>query len=164
MHSSAQLTTLSLPTASLPERPLTRVVFDRRLRTPVQARLLSTLAAGPVIIVTTAEGAGTAARRGLEECGARIEVAGSSFRSALEQLALRQIGSLLLEGGAAIHLAAWDEQLVDVVRLYVTPNVLGPDAVPFLAGRRFATSELFDRRVEPLGPDVLIEGHVHRLD
>ena len=35
------------------ERPLARVVFDRRLRTPPGARLLSTLPAGPVIILTT---------------------------------------------------------------------------------------------------------------
>src|SRR5438067_3945356 len=34
-------------------RPLTRVIFDRRLRTPPAARVLSTLDAGPVIIVST---------------------------------------------------------------------------------------------------------------
>ncbi len=34
-------------------RPLTRVVFDRRLRVEPSARLFSTLDAGPVIIVTT---------------------------------------------------------------------------------------------------------------
>ena len=37
------------------ERPLTRVMFDRRLRTPPSARVLSTLAAGPVIILTAPE-------------------------------------------------------------------------------------------------------------
>src|SRR5262249_2775877 len=39
------------------ERPLTRVIFDRRLRTPPSARVLSTLDAGPVIIVTNGAGA-----------------------------------------------------------------------------------------------------------
>ena len=39
-------------------RPLARVVFDRRLRTPRNARLFSTLDAGPVIILTTAAAAG----------------------------------------------------------------------------------------------------------
>ena len=34
------------------DRPLTRVIFDRRLRTPAQARMFSTLDAGPVVIVT----------------------------------------------------------------------------------------------------------------
>ena len=36
-------------------RPLTRVLFDRRLRIPPSARVFSTLDAGPVIIVTTPE-------------------------------------------------------------------------------------------------------------
>jgi diaminohydroxyphosphoribosylaminopyrimidine deaminase/5-amino-6-(5-phosphoribosylamino)uracil reductase len=35
------------------ERPLTRVVFDRRLRVPPTARLFSTLSAGPVIVLTS---------------------------------------------------------------------------------------------------------------
>src|SRR6185503_5807764 len=33
-------------------RPLVRVVFDRRLRTPPSARLLTSLEEGPVIVVT----------------------------------------------------------------------------------------------------------------
>jgi diaminohydroxyphosphoribosylaminopyrimidine deaminase/5-amino-6-(5-phosphoribosylamino)uracil reductase len=148
------------------ERPLTRVVFDRRLRTPTTARLLSTPEAGPVIIVTTAEAAARAdVRRRLEARGAQIEVAADdSFRSALDRLGAREIGSLLLEGGAAMHAAAWDDRLVDFVRLYVTPVALGHGGVPFLEHREFATSALMERRVEALGADVLIEGYVHRPD
>jgi len=152
------------PRGAFRERPLVRVVFDRRLRTPPAARVLSTPDAGPVIIVTTAEGAEQAdVRRRLESRGAQIEVmAGDTFRSALECLAARQVGSLLLEGGAAVHAAAWDEGLVDYVRLYVTPQVLGDGAVPLLPNRSFSPAELRERRIASLGPDVLIEGYVHR--
>ena len=152
------------PRGSYRERPLVRVVFDRRLRTPPSARLLSTRAAGPVIIVTTAEAAECAELRvPLERAGAEIEVArDGTFRSALERLAARQVWSLLLEGGAALHCAAWDEDLVDIVSLYVTPHRLGKDGVEFLPGRSFRTTALHDTIVEPLGPDVLIEGYVHR--
>ena len=145
------------------ERPLTRVIFDRRLRTPPDARVLSTRDAGPVIIVTTAAAAARGgARVALEASGAEIEIAqDGTFRAELEPLASRQISLLLLEGGGELQCAAWDERLVDFVRLYVTPNVIGPAGVPFLAGRRFATSELIERRVEVLGPDSLIEGYVH---
>ena len=146
------------------ERPLTRVVFDRQLRTPAHAHVLSTREAGPVIIVTTAVGADRLDdRRRLEDRGAEIAVArNSTFGAALEPLAERKIESLLLEGGALLHQAAWDERLVDFVRLYVTPCVLGPGGVGFLRGRGFATSDLLERRIEALGPDVLIEGYVHR--
>ena len=147
------------------ERPLTRVVFDRRLRTPTHARLLSTLEAGPVIILTTAAAARPGVRQGLEARGVQIDVAADdSFRSALERLGEREIGSLLLEGGARMHAAAWDEGLVDFVRLYVTPIALGRGGVPFLEHRDFATATLVERRVEALGADVLIEGYVHRPD
>jgi diaminohydroxyphosphoribosylaminopyrimidine deaminase/5-amino-6-(5-phosphoribosylamino)uracil reductase len=144
-------------------RPLTRVIFDRRLRTPPEARVFSTAEAGPVIIVTTAATASTAhLRKSLEARGATIEVAAdATFAGALRCLAARNVGSLLLEGGAAVHEAAWDERVVDYVRLYVTPHVLGDGAVALLAGRTFSTTDLSERRISTLGPDVLIEGYVH---
>ncbi len=145
------------------ERPLTRVVFDRELRTPPGARLLSTPAAGPVIIVTTAPSYQRAdVRRALEARGAQLAVAADgTMRAALECLGGRDISSLLLEGGAAVHCAAWQEDVVDFVRVYVTPHVLGTGGVPFLEGCRFSTAVLAERHVVPLGPDVLIEGYVH---
>jgi len=146
------------------ERPLARVIFDRRLRTPPAARVLSTADAGPVIIVTSARAAERAElREPLESRGADIEVArGDTLQAALQRLAAREIGSLLLEGGAGVHAAAWDEGLVDAVRLYVTPHALGPNGVPLLPDRSFSSADLRERRVVPLGPDVLIEGYVHR--
>jgi len=72
--------------------------------------------------------------------------------------------SLLLEGGAALSAAAWDAGMIDRVRLYVAPAPLGSAGVPLLDGRPFSTADLYDRRVEPCGDDVLIEGDVHRID
>lgn len=145
--------------------PLVRVIFDRRLRTSCDARVLSTSSAGPVIIVTSEAEVESRpeARIALEGRGARLLVTRSgTLREALGRLAADwQIGSLLLEGGAALHSAAWDEGVVDAVRLYVTPHVIGPGGVAFLPGRTFWAGALFGRRVEPLGPDVLIEGYVH---
>jgi diaminohydroxyphosphoribosylaminopyrimidine deaminase/5-amino-6-(5-phosphoribosylamino)uracil reductase len=146
------------------ETPLVRVVFDRQLRTPAASRVLSTRDAGPVIIVTGAAAAERADLRGpLEERGAVIEVArDGSFAAALERLAARRVGSLLLEGGAAMHAAAWDADLVDYVRLYVTPHTIGEDGLKLLGGRPLDTDRLIDRQVVSLGSDVAIEGYVHR--
>jgi diaminohydroxyphosphoribosylaminopyrimidine deaminase/5-amino-6-(5-phosphoribosylamino)uracil reductase len=121
------------------ERPLTRVVFDRRGRIPSTARIFSTLPAGPVVVVTSSE-----------------------LGDALKDLASRGIQSLILEGGAAMHAAAWDAGLVDYVQLYVAPVWLGQGGVPLLEGRDFSSASLVERRVEQIGPDVLIEGYVHR--
>jgi diaminohydroxyphosphoribosylaminopyrimidine deaminase/5-amino-6-(5-phosphoribosylamino)uracil reductase len=147
------------------ERPLTRVVFDRRLRTPPHARLFSTLSAGPVIILTTRDAAATKApaRSALEGAGANvITLDETGLRHALRVLSALDVQSVLLEGGAAIHAAAWNEGVVDYVQLYVTPLALGVAGVPLFNGRPWPLSSLIDPRVEVLGPDTVIEGYVHR--
>ena len=145
------------------ELPLTRVIFDRTLRTPPSARVLSTHSAGPVMIVTTEVAAADGDRRQrLADCGADVVVADGTLRSGIQRLGGRGISSLLLEGGAALHEAAWADGLVDQVRLYITPHVVGQGGLPFLGGRPISTLGLIDPRIEPLGPDVLMEGYVHR--
>ena len=144
------------------ELPLVRVVFDRHLRTPPTARVLSTVEAGPVIISTVAEAASrNELREPLEGHGATIVVTDGTVRSAMKALGERSITSLLLEGGAVLHEAAWTEGVVDYVRLYRTPKVLGPQGVKFLNGRQFSPSELIEPHEESLGPDVMTEGYVH---
>ena len=147
------------------ERPLARVIFDRRLRTPTTARVLTTLASGPVIILTAPDAEQTAGWivRALRERGATVlPVEGGNIEAALRQLTALGIQSVLIEGGAKLHGAFWDEGLVDYVQLYVTPPWLGDEAVPLLAGRNFSPASLHEQRVEQIGPDVLIEGYVHR--
>jgi diaminohydroxyphosphoribosylaminopyrimidine deaminase/5-amino-6-(5-phosphoribosylamino)uracil reductase len=149
------------------DRPLVRVVFDRRLRTPPAARLFSTLDAGPVIIITTPEqrSANDSAARALEHSGARIEpIRGGSLRGALKRLAALDVTSFLIEGGPTLQAAAWAEGLVDVVQLYVAPVTIGPDGVPWLDAGTAAVTALKERRVIPLGPDVFMEGYGHRSD
>jgi diaminohydroxyphosphoribosylaminopyrimidine deaminase/5-amino-6-(5-phosphoribosylamino)uracil reductase len=149
------------------ERPLMRVVFDRGLRVSPGARILSTLAAGPVIIVTSPEARSLRADRAvaLEQAGATvIEVEDPSLTAAVRSLTAHGIQSVLLEGGAAVHQAAWEEDLVDYVQLYVAPTTLGTDGPALLEGHAFTPASLHEQRVRTLGPDVLIEGYVHRPD
>src|SRR5262249_54007253 len=145
------------------ERPLVGVVFDRRLRISPEASLLSTLSAGPVIILTAAESVGTERAEALQKAGARvIPVPQPGIAAALSALPNFDVQSLILEGGSLVQRAAWDEDVVDYVQLYVAPMWLGSDGVPLLEDCSFATTSLIERRVEQLGPDVLIEGYVHR--
>jgi len=145
------------------ERPLVRVVLDRRLRTPARARLLSTLSAGPVIILTAAESLLTERAEALQQAGARlIPVPSPGIAAALSMLPNFDVQSLVLEGGARVQRAAWDEGVVDYVQLYVAPMWLGDGGVPLLEGCAFSPTLLIESRVEQLGPDVLIEGYVHR--
>lgn len=150
-------------------RPLTRVVFDRRLRTPPTARLFSTCAAGPVIIMSTpsALAARPGQARALEAAGAEIETTdGERIGEALERLGARGVTSLMVEGGASLHAAFWQGAEADTVRLYVAPSPggaglrwLDTERLPILGtagGMRPAV-------VAQLGPDVRID-YVHRAD
>ena len=148
-------------------RPLTRVLFDRRLRIPPAARVFSTLDAGPVIIVTTPESIESDPRRAgdLTRAGAELEpISGGDLAAAFERLGQREIVSVVLEGGVELQTAAWKGGLVDAVHLYVAPTALGDGSVTWLDTDTLSIAALADRLVTPLGPDVFMEGYVHGID
>jgi diaminohydroxyphosphoribosylaminopyrimidine deaminase/5-amino-6-(5-phosphoribosylamino)uracil reductase len=152
----------------LRERPLIRVVFDRRLRTPPSAMLFSTLDAGPVIIVSTPSAAASAPdrRAALESAGARIELVGSSdpVGELLQRLGSEGVSSLVVEGGPTLHRAFWDAALVDRVELFLTPHALGPGGLAWLPLDLLAAGPLAGITARPLGADIMIETYVHRPD
>jgi diaminohydroxyphosphoribosylaminopyrimidine deaminase / 5-amino-6-(5-phosphoribosylamino)uracil reductase len=146
-------------------RPLVRVVFDRRLRTPPTARLFSTIAEGPVIIMTGRQAieAHPDRVRALEGAGARLEAC-DDLRSAARRLGELRVTSLLIEGGARLHEAAWDAGIVDFVQVYVASGVIGHAGVRFMPDRALSLAALVDGGVTVCGTDVLVEGYVHRID
>jgi diaminohydroxyphosphoribosylaminopyrimidine deaminase / 5-amino-6-(5-phosphoribosylamino)uracil reductase len=170
---------LLTPRGAFRHRPLTRVVFDTRLRTPPRARLFSTLEAGPVIIMSTAAAAEAAPDRqsALAAAGAELAfgvtgdeipcdiatAAAGALRAGLERLALRGISAMTVEGGAALHRSLWDEGLVDRVQIFRTPHRLGEDGVEWLPDVASGDG-LCDVTLTPLGADTLVEGYVHRPD
>ena len=144
-------------------RPLARVIFDRRLRTPPAARVFSTLDAGPVIILTTAE-----AVRQHPERAAALQLAGANLIEGtgalpvdIRALVRWDISTLLLEGGGTLHAAAWQAGIVDRVIVIVAPTVLGEQGAKFFGGIPVPLSQLIPVRVETLGPDVWMEADVH---
>ena len=156
------------PRIAYRRRPLTRIVFDRRLRSCPESRLFGTLDAGPVLIVTTDESVAAkpeVASR-LRDAGVElVPVAGDApLRVQLEILLQRGVTSLLVEGGTTLHRAFWDAGLVDRVQMYIAPVSLGETAVRWLDGPVISHPAVVERRVRPLGEDVLIEAYVHRTD
>lgn len=148
---------------SVRSRPLIRVVFDRRLRTPPGARLLSTLSTGPVIILTSA---GTLARepvraRRLQDAGATLVAAGDEISGAIRALLAFDITALLVEGGAVIHQALFAAEVVDTVHLIVSSNRLGPGGVPVFGTGVVGVPGLTPATITELGPDRWMEFDVH---
>jgi diaminohydroxyphosphoribosylaminopyrimidine deaminase/5-amino-6-(5-phosphoribosylamino)uracil reductase len=137
-----------------------RVVLDGRLRTPARAHVLD--AAAPTIVFT-ARGAPARRARALRAAGAEvIEVPAPRGRLALaavlEALAARDVQSVLVEGGAAIHGAFIAAGLVDGVALFVAPRLLG-GGVPVAAGAGRGLTAALDLgafETRRLGPDLLL--------
>jgi diaminohydroxyphosphoribosylaminopyrimidine deaminase/5-amino-6-(5-phosphoribosylamino)uracil reductase len=149
------------------QRPLVRVLFDTRMRTPPTARVLATRAEGPVVVMTTHAAVETWPARAatLERAGAVIEALPSRDPvAAMTRLLAYDVSDMQLEGGAALHRAAWSAGVVDRVRLYVAPVVLGRAGVPWMPDSRFSFAALADGRTRCLGEDVLLEADVQRFD
>jgi diaminohydroxyphosphoribosylaminopyrimidine deaminase/5-amino-6-(5-phosphoribosylamino)uracil reductase len=144
-------------------RPLARVIFDRRLRTPATARVFSTLAAGPVIIVTTADAVGRHPDRALalRAAGATLVEGTGELQADVRALLTWDISTLLLEGGGVMHAAAWQAGLIDRLHVIVAPAVLGEQGARFFDGVPVPLSQLIPVRVETVGPDAWMEADVH---
>jgi diaminohydroxyphosphoribosylaminopyrimidine deaminase/5-amino-6-(5-phosphoribosylamino)uracil reductase len=146
-------------------RPLARVIFDRRLRTPPGARVVSTVEAGPIIVMTNEPCAAAHPERvqALERAGVRVAVAaggiGPSFSWLLQEAG---ITSIVVEGGSTLHRALFEAGLVDAVHAYIAPVRLGPGAATWIHPGRLSLSELLDREADWFGADVRVQGHVHR--
>jgi diaminohydroxyphosphoribosylaminopyrimidine deaminase/5-amino-6-(5-phosphoribosylamino)uracil reductase len=143
-------------------RPLTRVVFDRHLRTPPEAKLFGTMDAGPIVLVTRSSSATSAAAHRLRDAGATLVSCDGTIADAVGVLARHDVMTLLVEGGPTLHAAMFEAGLVDRLAELVADHPLGPAAVR--SGIPAGATDVRRRRILPLGRDVLMEGDVHRTD
>ncbi len=140
-------------------RPLTRVVFDRRVRLSPDARLVRSIEQGPLLLMADETGASSSAAGHLRTRGVDVVASDGTIAGALGVLAARGIQSLLVEGGPALHAACWEAGVVDRVSQLVSDRALGPGAVRWDVP---AWLNGWSPRTVPLGHDVLLEADVHR--
>jgi riboflavin biosynthesis pyrimidine reductase len=145
---------------------LLRVLFDWRLRVPASARVFSTLAEGPVIMVVL-RGEVESRQRDVEQlraAGAEFELFDArDLAAVLDRLGNRGVLSLLVEAGPRLHRAFAEADLIDRLQWVRTPAVLGqgiPEAWHAGAGSLPGGST----RHLALGDDILMETDVHRTD
>jgi diaminohydroxyphosphoribosylaminopyrimidine deaminase/5-amino-6-(5-phosphoribosylamino)uracil reductase len=149
-----------------------RVVVDRALATPPEARLLRET--GRALVATTVD-APAAAEAALVAAGAevvRVAAAGDGavdLVALLEGLAKRDVLHVLVEGGGGLAGALLDRDLVDEVVWFVAPVILGgAGAVPAVGGVGAATLQdavrLAGVHVERAGPDLVVTGRPVRGD
>ena len=142
-----------------------RIVADTRLSIPSKAKLVKTAEQVPVWILSTRKGGVSA---GITVIDCRQTPDGwVDFADALEQLALRGINRLLVEGGSHISQSLLDADLVDEVQLFQNPVVIGPQGIDAIAEMLLSNlaNQFRQTGKEVLGADTLTvyeRPHVHR--
>lgn len=140
-------------------RPL-RVVFSRSGRLPLHSKLALGVDQAPVLVFAEMPD-----ERHAEELRALgVEVVQGDLRSAMRELKVRGVQSLLVEGGAALGGSLLEAGMVDRLWLFQSPVVLGPGALGAFGAhgelesvirrsRRLSTEAIGDDQLLVLAPE-----------
>ena len=117
-------------------RPLQRLILDSALRMPLDCKLINS-AQGDVTVFTVSNEEDKAAA--LRARGVRVEVLQADagrvpLDKVLDQLGAEGILTLLTETGTRLNTALLAADLVDRVHFFVSPQIMGSDAVPAFKG------------------------------
>jgi diaminohydroxyphosphoribosylaminopyrimidine deaminase / 5-amino-6-(5-phosphoribosylamino)uracil reductase len=117
-------------------RPLQRIVLDSALRMPLDSKMVST-AQNDVVIFTVSNN--EARIHELTTRGVRVEVLPAEagrvpLGKVLDKLGAEGVLTLLTETGTRLNTALLAAGLVDRVHLFVSPQIMGSDAVPAFRG------------------------------
>ncbi len=145
-----------------------RFIFDSKGKTPTNSRIFSLSSSAPTILATGENVSETQLKK-YEEAGAKVWQIGTdqdklNLESLLERMGEHGYDSLLVEGGGEIAWSFLDRNLVDKIRFFYSPKIIGGiEAVPSVGGKGRARVEngLAVERltVERFGEDVSLIGY-----
>ena len=144
-----------------------RVVLDSQLRISLKAKVLQWVGEQPTILCTTTQAPPKKIQL-LRERGVQVQVFPAqggmvSLKACLSRLGKEGLTSLLLEGGSLVNASALRQGLVNQVRLYVAPMLLGGQDAKGLIGGSSPKNlnrawSLADVHIKKLGNDWLVSG------
>ena len=146
-------------------RPLTRVILDNRLQTRPGSIIASTTDDAPTIIFTNSRN--EERKNKLVDNGVdvvELELGGRDLDGVLAELKVREIQSVLVEGGTEVAGAFCDARLVDKVTFIAAPIIIGGREAPNAIGGSGAETliealRLRDITIQRLGDDIEITGY-----
>lgn len=148
-----------------------RIVCDTHLRTPLTAQVVRTAAQTPTLLATCCQDAEKIAA--YEAAGCQVLTlpqgahGGVDLPALLDALGQREVDSILVEGGAAMHWSFLEAGLADRVLAYVAPKLLGGQGAKTpVGGQGFPhpdqAVQLKNTAFTLLGEDLLLEGEVEK--
>ena len=146
----------------------TRFVLDTRLSAPFDATLFNDGAAPTVVLCgadADPERAALLRARGVEVDCLPLHDGRLSVQSILDAVVARGCLSLFVEGGASLAGALLDAGVIDRVRFFYAPLLLGGErALSAIGGHGFEApalaARLSDLSYEQVGPDLLVTGSI----
>lgn len=144
-----------------------RIICDTRLRTPLQAKIVTTAYTAPTLIATAI--ADTNRHQPYLDAGCEIMVLPQKdnhidLNSLMLRLGENQIDSLLLEGGSALNWSAMQSGIVNKLQAYIAPKLFGGSAKTPIEGLGvYYPDEAFllsKPVITQLGEDILLESEV----
>jgi len=147
-----------------------RVVLDSHLRIPLKAKVLTWVHEQPTIVCTTAQASPNKIQT-LKDRGIQVWVVPQksgmvSLKAALGKLGKAGMSTVLIEGGSTLNASALHGGLVNQVRLYVAPQLLGgQDAKSLIGGVSPKTIgqawPLVNPELKKIGQDWLVMGSLN---
>lgn len=150
-------------------RKLLRVILDSRLRLPLKSKLVKT-ADDDLLVVTTRSLSSSQARvlqkADIDVINVRARRGRPDLKRVLDELAKRDILSVLLEAGTELNSTALAEELVDRMVLFYGPQLAGNGNVPFARfprTMRLKPPTLQNLTVRRFGPDFAADGTLNNV-
>ena len=145
-----------------------RIVVDSNARTPLASNIVMNHQAKTIVAVT--ENASIERVNALKKSGIEIIFAGDGKRVDLNilmnELAKREITSVLLEGGGTLNFALLEAGLIDKVCAFIAPKIIGGrSALTPVEGNGFENLNdainIKDITIEQIDSDILINGYTN---
>jgi diaminohydroxyphosphoribosylaminopyrimidine deaminase/5-amino-6-(5-phosphoribosylamino)uracil reductase len=136
-------------------RPLLRVVLDSALRIPLTSKIVAS-AQNDLVVFTVSSNQSRIEE--LRARGVRVEVLPADagrvpLGKVLDKLGEEGLLTLLTETGTRLNTSLLEAGLVDRVQLYLSPQIMGSDAVPAFRGMH-QTIQMAEVEVERYGNDL----------
>lgn len=150
-----------------------RIIVDSTLKIPIDCKIVNTAKEVETIIATT-DKANLDKINSLEDKGVKVIVVPSkngkvNLKELMIALGNLKIDSILLEGGGTLNFSALEEGIVDKVKIYIAPKIIGgKDSKTPIEGKGIDNLKdafkITNLSVSTIGEDILIEGYVEKGD
>ncbi len=150
-----------------------RIIVDSNLKIPMDCKIVNTAKEVETIIATT-DKANLDKINSLEDKGVKIIVVPSkngkvNLKELMTILGKLKIDSILLEGGGTLNFSALEEGIVDKVKIYIAPKIIGgKDSKTPIEGKGIDNLKdafkITNLSVSTIKEDILVEGYVEKGD